>query len=117
MWSRARTGLKALLALVLIGAVVRHVAALAGFIPAIDPPIRHLAWIGINLLLLYGFLTDARWLALALLPVTAQQLTSHGMSVWRWVAGVAPFDGISLVVVIALGLGWWLLLARPKGNS
>lgn len=116
MFERFRRALRILLVLVLLGAMVRHAAAAAGLIPAIDPPIRHVAWIAINLLL-YGVVTDARWLWLALLPVTAQQLASHGMSVYRWVAGVAPFDGISLVVLVALGLGWWLLRARPRGKS
>ncbi len=117
MVERFRCVLRILLALVLFGAVVRHAAAAAGLIPGMDPPIRHVAWIVINLLLLSGSVTDARWLWLALLPVTVQQLTSHGVSVYRWAMGVASFDAISLVVVVALGLGWWLLLARPRGST
>ena len=117
MLERFRRAVRILLVLVLLGAVVRHAAAAAGLIPAIDPPIRHVAWIAINLLLLYGLVTDARWLWLALLPVTVQQLTSHGVSAYRWATGVGPFDAVSLVVVVALGLVWWLLLARPRGSS
>ena len=111
---RFQTGVKILLAFLLLGAVARHAVAIVGWVPPVGSPARHLVWIAVNLGLFSGLVVEARWLPLALVPVTLQQMTSHGWSVVQWMAGGEPFDGISLLVMVGLAGGWWLVWIQQR---
>jgi hypothetical protein len=103
-----------------------HVAALvwpfAVSSTANDSPTRHGVFIAINGALAVLLFRAPRTAALALLPLTAQQLWSHGTDLAAArAAQQAQWDTRSLIVLIGLPLLWfgiaWSLWPRPHARE
>jgi hypothetical protein len=82
---------------------ISHVAAL--FEPSVlepSPPWRHGLFVAINLIFAAGMLMRPAWLIFLLLPLTAQQLFSHGIDGWRVWHEQGRVDWASVVVLLGM---------------
>jgi hypothetical protein len=98
-------------------AAVYHAVALIGtcFGVAASSPQRHALFIGINLALALGVWYRPRWFVWLFALLCAQQFYSHGRRAIDW-ASAGRVDWISLLVLVALPIAFFMLLRDSRGN-
>jgi hypothetical protein len=94
-----------------------HLAAI--LLPSLAPgssASRHAAFVAINTGVVAGLLRRPPWFVWSFAVLTAQQLYSHGLDVWRAWSGAGRIDWMSLAVlaIMLLTMG---TLVRCTGDS
>jgi hypothetical protein len=79
-------------------------------------PTRHAVFVGICLVGAWALRARPRWLLPAAACLVVQQTLSHGGRAWRWWSAQHRIDGASIVLLVALYVGLWLL-GRERGRA